>query len=106
MAQTRRRSPRAKHDSVLELTHMSGAPLPGTLRLVDASDHGLSFRTTEELPQGARLQGVIRTLRSGPQRFTGRIVRKQRGGNAIVYALEFEGRVPLPPEDLRVGGTE
>jgi hypothetical protein len=106
MPASRRRSQRARHDSVLELLHMSGDPLPGTLRLVDVSDHGVSFTTTEELPQGALLRGRLRTLKGGPQLFSGRIVRRQIRGSAILYGLDFEGRVPLPPEDLRLGGTD
>lgn len=95
-----RRSPRSRHDSVLELD------VPGTLRLVDVSDHGLAFTTTADLDTGRQVRGTVRTLKRGARTFTGKIVWRKRKGNALAYGLEFDGQVPLPALDERLGGSE
>lgn len=90
----KRRAPRTRHDSALELFNEQGRLLPaGVQTLVDISDTGASFTSTRDLAKGARIRGRVRRFGRPPLDFTGRIVRRREHptrANATLYAVEFD----------------
>lgn len=95
--ETRRRSPRTPHDSVLELLDDDGRLLAGAQRLIDASALGLSFSTTRAFRKGAKIRGRVRLYDAGAFEFTGRVVRLKERSNSNLYGVAFDtvkGRLP------------
>ncbi|OGR95774.1 MAG: hypothetical protein A2V88_15095 [Elusimicrobia bacterium RBG_16_66_12] len=85
-----RRSPRFRHDSVLEILDETGGVLLDIVRLVDVSSVGASFATTHAFAKGARIHARLRLLKAGVLKITARVVRVKEKANATLYAVEFE----------------
>jgi len=92
-----RRSPRIRHDSVLEILDDSDRVLADVARLVDLSSVGVSFSTTHVFAKGALIHARLRLLSAGVLRITGRVVRIKERSNSILYAVEFESVRGLRP---------
>lgn len=85
-----RRSPRVRHDSVLELLDDQGRVTGVALKLSDVSSVGASFSTPRKFTKGAKLRGRMRILGVGVLEFTGRIVRIKERENSTLYGVEFD----------------
>lgn len=85
----KRRAPRARHDSVVELLDASGRRC-GSGRLIDFSRVGMCFSSTESFEIGERLQALVRLLKSGRLRVSGRVVWSRRRMNALRYGVAFD----------------
>ncbi|MFI5360952.1 MAG: PilZ domain-containing protein [Elusimicrobiota bacterium] len=86
----KRRAPRTRHDSVLELYDECGRLSPSNARLVDFSAVGARIATPAAFAKGSRVRGRMRLLRDGALDMTGRIVRIEPGTNFRRYAIEFD----------------
>jgi hypothetical protein len=84
----RRKAPRARHDSVLELYDASGRLLGGG-RLVDVSAAGACFMSARRFAKGVRLRARVRLLGAGARESAARVVRVQSKTNFTLYGLEF-----------------
>lgn len=85
-----RRSPRVRHDSVLELYDEEGRLAAGAATLVDVSSVGISFTTTRAFAKGAQVRGRLRLLDAGVLEITGRVVRLKERTNSTLYGVEFD----------------
>lgn len=90
LTQEARRSPRSRHDSVLEILDETGDVLLDIVRLVDVSSVGASFATTHAFAKGARIHARLRLLNAGVLRITAKVVRVKERTNTTLYAVEFE----------------
>lgn len=83
----KRRAPRAR--SVVELFDDSGRRR-GIGRLVDFSREGMCFSSTEALEVGDRLGALVRLLKSGRFRVSGRVVWSRKRLNTLRYGVAFD----------------
>jgi hypothetical protein len=86
----KRRAPRAKRDSVLELHDKQGHLIIGVGRLVNFSATGACFASTHVLKQGELIHANLRLLKEGRLHISGHIVWIRRKTNTILYGLEFD----------------
>lgn len=86
----KRKTVRAKHDSVLEIYDAQGKLVDAILRLVDLSSEGACFTSTQALPRGARIQARLRLLGQGVLYVAGRILWTKTKGNATRYGMKFD----------------
>lgn len=86
----KRKSRRVKHDSVMEIYDGAGKLVSAVLRLVDLSNDGVCFTSTQALPRGARIQARLRLLSEGVLYISGRILWTRTKGNATRYGVRFD----------------
>jgi hypothetical protein len=89
-AKEKRRSPRKRHDSVLEAFDDSGNLVAGIGRLVDFSTVGACFSSTKIFEKGSKLHVRLRLLNEGPLEIVSRIVWVRRKVNTFLYGIEFD----------------
>src|SRR5262245_34322263 len=90
----KRRSPRSKHDSVLELFDTSGHLIIGIGKLVDISDTGACFSARQVLDKDQPLRARIRLLKKGILIASARIVWSRKKVNTYHYGIEFKSIHP------------
>jgi len=90
----KRRAPRARHDSVLEIYDESRRLLTGIGHLVNFSAVGACFSSTSRLVKGTRLHARLRLLSEGRLDIIARIVWTRKRTNSILYGIEFENVRP------------
>lgn len=86
----KRRAPRHKHDSVLEIRDDSGRLMVGIGKLKDFSMVGACFSTTKYFENGERINARLRLLREGVLDITAHIVWSRREENAVLYGMDFD----------------
>jgi len=86
----KRRAPRDRHDSVLELFDKDGDLITGVGRLVNFSTIGACFASTQAFKIGARVRAHLRLLKEGRLGITGRIVWSRKKINHHLYGIEFD----------------
>ena len=89
-SQENRRSPRAKHDSVLEIFDGDGHLIVGIGRLVNFSNTGLCFTSAKTLRQGKKLWARIRLMKDGAMEASAKVVWARKLHNTTLYGIEFE----------------
>jgi hypothetical protein len=90
IARLPRRSPRVRHDSVLEILDDSGRLLDGVARIIDVSSVGVCFSTTHRFAKGEKITARLRLMDAGVLQITGRVIRVKEKTNSTVYAVEFD----------------
>lgn len=91
----KRRAPRAKHDSVLDIFDESGKRVACVATLFDVSTIGVSFRSTRTFAKGTRVLARLRLLEEGIRDISGRIIRVKDFNNYTLYGVAFD-RVVVP----------
>jgi len=86
----KRRAPRAKHDSVLEIYDADGHLIIGIGRLVNFSNVGICFSSTKVLNKGQKLTARVRLLKEGTIEVTARVVWVEKKSNSFLYGIEFD----------------
>ena len=86
----KRRAPRTRHDSVLEIYDEEGHFITGTGRLVNFSKVGVCFSSTKPLALGERLRARLRLLREGTLEVSARVVWAKKKPNTMLYGLAFD----------------
>lgn len=95
----KRRAPREKHDSVLDLYDEDGKHVSGVALMTDVSETGASFRSTLKFTKGVQIRARLRILGQKPLVITGRVVRIKEFTNHTLYGVAFDS--PLASSDLR-----
>ena len=85
-----RRSPRRKHDSVLELFDDSGQLITAVGRLVNVSAVGMCFSSTKTFHRNDRIQGRLRLLKQGVLLVKGHVVWARRTTNTQIFGVAFD----------------
>jgi hypothetical protein len=86
----KRRAPRVRHDSVVDLYDRTGRRLIGTGRLVNFSTVGACFSSTQLFKTGETLQAKVRLLKEGRLQVSGPIVWTRKKPNHYLYGLAFD----------------
>ncbi|OGS47042.1 MAG: hypothetical protein A3J79_06790 [Elusimicrobia bacterium RIFOXYB2_FULL_62_6] len=86
----KRRAPRHRHDSVLEIRDDSGRLIVGVGKLVDFSMVGACFATTRHFDIGERINARLRLLQEGVLDITAHIVWTRKRENAVLYGIDFD----------------
>jgi len=86
----KRRAPRSRHDSVLEIYDEDGHFITGTGRLINFSKVGICFSTTKALTIDERLRARLRLLREGILEVSAHVVWARKKPNTILYGLAFD----------------
>ena len=86
----KRRAPRAKHDSVLEIVDRSGRVISAVGRLVNVSTVGVCFASTHSFKKGDKIHARVRLLREGRLNVNGHIVWTRKKSNHFLYGMEFD----------------
>jgi PilZ domain-containing protein len=86
----KRRAPRRRHNSVVEIFDESGNAIAEIARLVDFSEVGACFRSQKVFPVKKKLRLRLRLLREGRLYIWARIVWSKKKANTILYGIEFE----------------
>ncbi|HVA65940.1 MAG TPA: PilZ domain-containing protein [Elusimicrobiota bacterium] len=94
----KRRAPRAKHDSVLEIHDGAGQVILNVARLVDVSANGACFSSTTVFPVGQEVAARLRLLKEGLLEIRGRIIWAKKKSNATLYGIAFETAKQTPIE--------
>ncbi|MFA5975874.1 MAG: PilZ domain-containing protein [Elusimicrobiota bacterium] len=97
VAKEKRRAPRARHNSVLEILDQGGHSIAEIGRLVNFSAVGACFSSTRVFGKGEKLYARLRLLKEGVLMVTARVVWVQKKTNAILYGIEF-----LTTQNVRV----
>ena len=93
----KRRAPRARHDSVLEIYDAEGHLIIGIGRLVNFSNVGVCFSSTKVLAKGQKLHARLRLLKEGALEVTAKVVWMQKKSGANLYGLEFDTVQKIEP---------
>ena len=93
----KRRAPRAKHDSVLEIYDAEGHLIIGIGRLVNFSNVGICFSSTKVLNKGQKLSARVRLLKEGMIEVTARVVWVEKKSNSLLYGIEFDSIQKIQP---------
>ena len=93
----KRRAVRTRHDSVLEIFDQEGHFIVGIGRLVNFSQVGVCFSTTNALHPGEKLRARLRLLKEGTLEVSARVVWTKKKPNAILYGLAFDTVKKLRP---------
>ncbi len=94
----KRKAPRARHDSVLEICDDAGRVILSVGRLVDVSSSGACFSSTAEFPVGQKVAARLRLLKEGLLEIHGRVVWARKKANATLYGVAFETAKQTPIE--------
>lgn len=98
----KRRAPREKHDSVLDLFDEGGARVACVATLADVSASGASFRSTYPFAKGARVRARLRILGKGVLDISGRISRVKEYSNYTLYGVAFDAAGAPPKASERM----
>jgi hypothetical protein len=93
----KRRAPRAKHDSVLEIYDAEGHLIIGIGRLVDFSNVGTCFSSTKVLDKGQKVTARIRLLKEGALEVSARVIWVKKKTNTNLYGIEFDSIQKINP---------
>ncbi len=96
----KRRSPRASHDSVLEIYDSDGHLIIGIGRLVNFSNVGVCFSTTKVLAKEQKVVARIRLLKEGALEVSARVVWLKKKPNSMLYGIEFDTVQKIQPTVL------
>lgn len=96
----KRRAPRARHDSVVELFDDAGK-LVDTGRLVDFSDTGAAFFSLKPLRKGDKVKLRVRLLERGVLDICAAVVWARDSGPGRLYGLRFEEKKDCFPTGER-----
>lgn len=86
----KRRAPRQRHVSAIEIFNDSGHFITAVGRLLDFSAVGACFSSPTKLSVKEKLQVRLRLLKNTKVEMTARVVWSKRRGSAHVYGIEFE----------------
>jgi hypothetical protein len=86
----KRRAPRSRQDSVLEIYDSDGHFIMGTGRLVNFSKVGVCISSTKALRLGETLRARLRLLGEGTLEASARVVWVRKKPQAMLYGLAFE----------------
>jgi hypothetical protein len=93
----KRRAPRAKHDSVLEIYDAEGHLIIGIGRLVNFSNVGICFSSSKVLAKGQRVTARVRLLKEGTLEVSARVVWVEKKLQALFYGIEFDSIQKIKP---------
>jgi hypothetical protein len=93
----KRRAPRSRHDSVLEIYDHEGRFITGIGRLVNFSTVGVCFSSTKTLTKGERLRARVRLLKEGSLEVSAHVVWSKKKPNTILYGLAFDSVQKIRP---------
>ena len=93
----KRRAPRAKHDSVLEIYDADGHLIIGIGRLINFSNVGICFSSTKVLDKGQKLCARLRLLKEGALEVSARVVWVKKRPASMLYGLEFDTVQKIKP---------
>jgi hypothetical protein len=96
-ASEKRRAPRARHDSVIELYDADGHLIIGIGRLVNFSNVGICFSSTKVLTKGQKLHARLRLLKEGALEVSARVVWVDKKPGSMFYGLEFDSVQKIQP---------
>lgn len=94
----KRRAPRARHDSVIEIFNVEGS-VGATGRLVDFSTAGASFSVGDPVVMPEVFRARLRFFGQGVIEVQARVVWIRRDKNATHYGIKFESLTQLPPAE-------
>jgi len=86
----KRRFPRQRHNSVLEIYGESSKTIAWTAKMLNFSMGGVSFATTKLLEKGTYLRARIRVMGKGVMEISGEIVWGRKGTNFNTYGVRFD----------------
>ena len=92
----KRRAPRVRHDSVVEILDASGTILIGTARLVDFSKVGLCIAGSLAVSPGDAVHARVRLLREGILEIVGRVVWLRKKPTGCQYGISAESTRQTP----------
>lgn len=90
MSFDKRRAPRHRHDSVLEIRDDSGRLIVAVGKLVDFSMVGACFATTKHFEKGERINARLRLLQEGVLDITAHVVWTRKKENTVHYGIDFD----------------
>ncbi len=93
----KRRAPRARHDSVVEIFDSEGHLIIGIGRLVNFSNVGICFSSTKVLEKGKPLVARVRLLKEGALEVSARVVWVKKKPNSMCYGIEFDSIQKIQP---------
>ncbi|MDO8806007.1 MAG: PilZ domain-containing protein [Elusimicrobiota bacterium] len=96
----KRRAPRNKHDSVIEIFNVEGK-VAATGRLVDFSTAGASFTVGDPVVMPEKFRARLRFLDKGVIEVEARVVRTIREKNATHYGIKFDSLKTVHPTGER-----
>ncbi|OIN99212.1 MAG: hypothetical protein COX65_00040 [Elusimicrobia bacterium CG_4_10_14_0_2_um_filter_56_8] len=85
----KRRAPRARHDSVIEIFNVEGK-VAATGRLVDFSKVGASFSVGNPVVMPDKFRARLRFLDKGVIEVEAHVVRTTREKNSTYYGIKFD----------------
>ncbi|MFA5976093.1 MAG: PilZ domain-containing protein [Elusimicrobiota bacterium] len=88
----KRRAPRTRTESVLELYDDSGNLIVGVGHLMNYSAMGACFTTTKRLQVGERLVARMRLVSEIVAEISATVIWMKSKSGAMVYGIEFENR--------------
>jgi len=94
----KRRAPRDRHDSVIELFNVEGE-VAATGRLVDFSTMGASFSVGNPVVMPEVFRARLRFFGKGVIEVRARVVWIRRDLNATHYGIKFDSLTMTPPVD-------
>ena len=94
----KRRSPRAKHDSVIEIFNVEGK-VACEGRLIDFSQAGASFSLGVPVVMPDSFRVRLRILDKGVLEARARVAWTRRQKNAMRYGIVFDSLERIPPAD-------
>lgn len=97
VSREKRRAPRARHDSVLEIFDASRRQIISIGRLINVSTVGACFASQHPLKKGTLIQARLRLLREGRLDVSARVVWVRRRANVTLYGVGFESVRPVSP---------
>ena len=95
--QEKRRSPRASHDSVLEIYDADGHLIIGIGRLMNFSNVGICFSSSKVLEIGQQVIARMRLLKEGALEASARVVWIKKKPNTLLYGVEFDSIQKIQP---------
>lgn len=94
----KRRAPRSKHDSVIEIFNVEGK-VACECRLIDFSQAGASFFSGVPIVMPDRFRVRLRFLDKGVLEAEARVAWTRRQKNATRYGIVFDSLKQIPPAD-------
>ena len=86
----KRRAPREKHDTVLDLFDARGERVACVATLADISTTGASFRSTHTFAKGEPIRARLRILGKDVLDISGHIARIKEFNNYTQYGIAFD----------------
>ena len=92
----KRKAPRSRHDSVLEIYDDSGQLLSAVGKLVNVSRVGFCFSSTTPFSAGQKIKARIRLLKEGAMDTTGQVVWSRKKTNYVLYGVKLLSAAAVP----------